>query len=252
MRSPRPLIPVTFTDSVQSQLNMYALAASAAGVCLLAFSQASEAKIIYTKTHQVIQNDDIYALDLNHDGVVDFVIQEHSQVSPGTSTFVSLGIKSAFGNAVEGSQKLAAALTPGAEIGPQQRFTTNSALYGNNMAAFLCAPPSSFKCTWEGGWANVTNRYLGLKFQIHGKTHYGWARVSTQTQGTQLIATMTGYAYETIPDMGIVAGQTAGEMEDAHPIPDANTTETRSDINPPGSLGRLALGAQGVSLRRQP
>jgi len=48
---------------------MYALAASAAGVSLLALAQSSEAKVAYTKVHQVIGTNGIYSLDLNHDGI---------------------------------------------------------------------------------------------------------------------------------------------------------------------------------------
>ncbi len=60
------------------------------------------------------------------------------------------------------------------------------------------------KC--EGPWLNVKNRYLGLKFIIKGKDHFGWARLTT----TGRIALLTGYAYETIPNKPIIAGKTKG------------------------------------------
>jgi hypothetical protein len=63
-----------------------------------------------------------------------------------------------------------------------------------------------------GQRVNVTNRYLGLKFKIDKKNHYGWARLSVQQQGGQIIATLTGYAYETVPGKGIRAGQTVREL----------------------------------------
>jgi hypothetical protein len=53
---------------------MYALAASAAGVGVLALAQRVEAKIIYTKTHHVIGTHDVYRLDLNHDKKIDFIL----------------------------------------------------------------------------------------------------------------------------------------------------------------------------------
>ena len=57
-----------------------------------------------------------------------------------------------------------------------------------------------------GPWNNVKNRYLGLKFQIKGKIHYGWARLNVTGSGLgTIVATMTGYAYETIPNKAIVA-----------------------------------------------
>jgi hypothetical protein len=96
---------------------MYALAASVTGVSVLVLAQQSEAKIVYTKTHQVIGWNGIYNLDLNHDGTVDFLIQEWGSVRSSASQNALLA-KEAFGNAVEGglfgSRTLAGALKRGA------------------------------------------------------------------------------------------------------------------------------------------
>jgi len=85
----------------------------------------------------------------------------------------------------------------------------------------------STKC-W-GPWTNVKNRYLGLKFMVNGKPHFGWARanVSCNLSDFKITAVLTGYAYETIPNKAIIAGKTKG--------PDVITVE-------PATLGRLALG----------
>jgi hypothetical protein len=72
---PRPSrTPSNLSDSVRHQLTMYALAASAAGVGLLASTQAAEAKIVYTPTHHKIGPNHHYTLDLNHDRLGDFKI----------------------------------------------------------------------------------------------------------------------------------------------------------------------------------
>ena len=68
---------------------MYALAATAAGVGLLALAQLAEAKIIYTKTHHVIDDHNrYYYLDLNHDGKADFLlnVKANGRVITGTLT----------------------------------------------------------------------------------------------------------------------------------------------------------------------
>ena len=68
---------------------------------------------------------------------------------------------------------------------------------------------------WVGKGNGVGNRYLGLKFVIHGKVHYGWARLSVTLghhwQYGDVSATLTGYAYETIPNKAIITGKTKGE-----------------------------------------
>lgn len=238
-RCPRARKASSIPDSLHRQLNMYALAAGAAGVCLLALPQASEAEIIYTKAHRLIGEGDIFPLDLNHDGVVDFTLAEH------LDPFVNV----AFGNGVEASF-YASALTKGQQIGPQQRFTSSGSFYGKMMAFYHCTQSS--RCSWRGPWVNVSNRYLGLKFQIDGKTHYGWARLSVQT-GPLLV---TGYAYETIPNRGILAGQVSGK-EDSAPISNTNgagvplpaSVDPVPAIGEEVSLGDLALGAQSPNLR---
>src|SRR6202044_3187819 len=88
-----------------------------------------------------------------------------------------------------------------------------------------------------GQWSYTRHRYLGLKFIVSGQVHYGWARVAvTLDQNKEIVATLTGYAYETIPNKPIIAGKTKG--------PDVITWE-------PATLGRLAQGASGISAWRE-
>ena len=90
---------------------------------------------------------------------------------------------------------------------------------------------SRFEGPWANGGEGVKNRYLGLRLIIKGKIHYGWARLNVKvTLAPSITATLTGYAYETIPNKPIVAGKEHGEDE--------------------ATLGRLAQGASGVAARR--
>jgi hypothetical protein len=92
----------------------------------------------------------------------------------------------------------------------------------------------------RGDWANrgkgAQSRFLGFRFNINGDTHYRWARVNLVISDSYpgLTATLTGYAYETIPGKAIVTGETNG--------PDVITLE-------PGSLGVLAAGSAGRSAK---
>jgi len=262
MKHPRASkTPSILPPSLQHQLNMYALAASAAGVSLLAVAQPSEAKIVYTKTHQTIGNNGVYQLDLNHDGTVDFLIQESRSSSYGYALFAH----AALGNAVQGSVSqgrwhVAAALKKGAPIGRGQGFAEGRY---DAMVAFTFGTGGT---TFETGyWVNVRNRYLGLKFKIGGTTHYGWARLSVQVQGSKntgnlkITGTLTGYAYETIPGKEINAGQTdddagtAGQNTVNFDVPRFRPSADSpvSDIQRSASLGSLALGVQGIPLGRQ-
>jgi hypothetical protein len=110
------------------------------------------------------------------------------------------------------------------QIGTELFFVWNGPFARVGMAE-----ASSRGCA--GVWANITKRYLGLKFRVkNGPTQYGWARlnVSCGTKNGEVRGILTGYAYETIPNKPITAGKTSG--------PDAITVDE-------GSLGRLARGS---------
>jgi hypothetical protein len=73
-QSPRVRAATRLSERLHRQLNMYAVAASAAGVGMLALAQPTEAKIVYTPTYQrFLPNTDLN-IDLNNDGVVDFTL----------------------------------------------------------------------------------------------------------------------------------------------------------------------------------
>jgi hypothetical protein len=243
-----PRTPSPLSDSIHHQLNLYALAASAAGVSLLSLSPLAEAKIVYTKIHQDIGRNGIYELDLNHDGMVDFLLQQYGTSSLNSNRLLA---DEALGNAVVGSlnssdsfktiRHYASALKPGARIGPGQRFIKG----GNNgeMMVWIWVDPDGGQYHTYGKWIDFNNRYLGLKFKINGSTHYGWARLSVHHAGTKISATLTGYAYETVRNRSIRAGQTTGDSVTDPTNPDEATSTT---------LGALSLGAQSVLSRKQP
>lgn len=244
------------SPSLEQRLGRYALAASAAGMGMLAPANVSEAKIVYTKTYEVIGADSVYPLDLNHDGTIDFLIHElGSTVCSSLSQSNRLGVKQAFGNAVAASKYYSAgALLKGAVIGSRQRFVSSTRFSFGELMARACGGNG---CSPSGAWVDVHNRYLGLKFLIDGKTHYGWARLSVRVRACKITATLTGYAYETIPNKAILAGQTHG-ADDATDGSDAATLENATTFQPSlptelsASLDLLALGASGLRLWRRP
>jgi hypothetical protein len=89
------------SSSLEKRLNLYSLAASTAGLSVLALAQPAEAKIVYTKTHHVIGLNHAYKLDLTHDGTADFLIQETQTGSVGFLVN-RLAVKEPPGNAVVG------------------------------------------------------------------------------------------------------------------------------------------------------
>jgi hypothetical protein len=211
---------------------MYALAAGAAGVGVLALAQPVEAKIVYTPAHRVIGPDSKYLLGLNHDGITDFTIA--NSYSCPDSCVSSVAAKPANGtHGVEGQRGLwAYDLKAGAIIGPKRPFS-----------ASVLEVAGSGSCHYTGSshWCN-RKRYLGFSFKIHGNTHYGWARISMGSARGRLKAVLLGYAYETIADKPIIAGATSGP-DDAEPA-----ALFTMPIPEPATLGALAMGAPGLSI----
>jgi hypothetical protein len=235
--------PSNLSQSTQRRLNSYALAASAAGAGALALALPAEAKIIYTPTHHVIKQGSTYALDVNHDGTTDFTLNDKYK---GTSSgfYATLSAAPATGNGLEGwtgFEPWAFALKPGAAIGPRHYFPGKVLVFAQSLAGSL---------SYAGSWVNVKNRYAGLQFMIKGKIHFGWARFSVQiVNRSSITATLTGYAYETIPGKPINAGQTKGSDEAAigQPTPASHPIATHKVP----TLGLLALGSPGLSLWRR-
>jgi hypothetical protein len=236
---------------------MYVLAASAAGVGVLALAQPSQASVVYTPANQRVGANGVYNLDLNHDETVDFLIQQWNYGNwPSNNQLLA---DPAVGNGVLGKRITASALMAGASIGPNQDFIAG----GNNGEVMLSITHFTTGGTSfvHGPWNNIRNRYLGLKFQIDGETHYGWARLSVQRTAYHFTVLLTGYAYETLPNTAIKAGQTTGDAADSSvnsSLPNFDEFDARALIDKvlydPGyaSLGDLALGARPAPARRQP
>jgi hypothetical protein len=234
MRNPRmPSEPTGKSFDFERQLNLYALAATAAGVGMLALAQPARSEIIYTKAHRQIGPNTTLQLDLNHDGIADFALKDTFMQSNYTSSGRLFAVPARQKNQVWGHTFLnrsafASALYGGVRIGPKGQFLPGSGLLAQTtFNGGLRRPPGQASCT--APWANVSNRFLGLKFVISGKVHFGWARLNVSCGNQHVTAILTGYAYETVPNRPIVAGKEKGP-------------EQGSAYQPGASLGRLALG----------
>lgn len=235
------------SESLQRRVNMYALAASTAGVGMLALAPTAAAKIVFTRVHKTIPyNHGPLFFDVNNDGVNDFALR--GRLATTTSgKFASLNVYAAHGgNAVWSVQSrghhCAAAVPTGKLIGPKREFSPNKLVMFLSDTQF---DSGSAYCPWVG----VRYSYLGLKIEINGKTHYGWARVNFLAHTTVL----AGYAYETIPDKPINAGWTKGAANvsaQGDLSPTASVADPILQI-PPFTLGELALGAPGLSIWRK-
>jgi hypothetical protein len=241
--NPRQCKPANLlSPQLEKSLAAYAAAAISAGVSLMALASPSEARIVYTPANTPIPvNGGLVPLDLNHDGVADFSFSNWSyvfkcceltdaflvQVAPATKTNAVWG-RGSFHFSFQGfNGGFASALHRGFSVGANKSYFQNGR---HGLVGFsIDNPISSFTTRTYGQWLQTKGRYLGLQFLIDGQVHYGWARLTVSgPQSGGFAVSLTGYAYETIPNKPIITGKTKG--------PDVITVNERS-------LGHLARGA---------
>jgi hypothetical protein len=246
--------PINLPVSIQQHLHTYAVAAAAAGVSVLALAQPAETEIIYTPANAEIYPGGPYVgLDLNGDGTTDFWFRA---TWFGGQSFASgyLAVHNAqAGNAVVATSQMrwAAVLPAGAAIGSAANF--DSRTFALMARGWFMGSSKPYVWNCYGPWNDVHHRFLGLKFMIDGEVHYGWARLNQKCKrGFWESATLTGYAYETIPDQGLLAGEKKDKKDlegDDLTVP-AEATPTGT-AQQPATLGRLALGSSALSAWRR-
>jgi len=228
------------------RLSAYALAAVSAGVGLRAVPAHGE--IVYTPTNVSIKRGSIF-IDLNGDSINDFQIEDNHYLLFRTSAVgrVKLLMGGATSAGVITQNGRVAVLPPGFNIGSSRVFRDVQPPV--QMAGVVDVQVGSYTINVYvySNWPNVRDRYVGLRFQINGEFHYGWARLSTNSYKVvrdtspreccigEVRVNLTGYAYETNPGQSIAAGDTGGA---------GTSSEAGADKQ---TLGTLALG----SLARQ-
>ncbi len=209
----------------------------------MSFSQPAEGEIVFVPTHVSLHSGQSFAIDIK--GTTEFTLTDKNYIITGSFSTALLSVTAAAGAAVVGNNQMAGALKMGALVGPAKPFQAGKALLAGAFRETQISQSSVF-----GQFANTCHRYLGLKFVMHGHTHYGWARfrtVKATANSPTVSALMTGYAFETAPDEPIPAGETSDEPSASLLWPEPRTAASLQ----PASLGLLALGFPGLDAWRR-
>ncbi len=187
------------------------------------FSVSANAQIVYTDIiPDKTLNSGSYNIDLNNDGQNDFTFTawwtflgcggncyirlDTTRIKPTGLSWVS-----------DYTNGQAAKLNSGDSINASSPLWTNlqhQLLYNNRADCSLplgyCTPAQAFVLPHYlpsfGLWHSVVDKYLALKIQVAGNIYYGWARLDAGGDGLDI--TIKDYAYNSIPNQSILAGQT--------------------------------------------
>jgi hypothetical protein len=219
-------VPSTAPTALECRWLSYALAAGATLAC----TAPSHAEVVFTPSNAtLLGTSGQLAIDLDNDGTADFtLIIKNVRSFSGYSLVPGLGVYGNKRSAQIGASPFggfARALPKGFQIAGGQHFQASA----------------SMESWWgqKGSWGNVVHRFLGLRFLIDGKVHYGWIGFRKVNDNfVDFGAYLGGWAYESDPDTPIGAGNTEG------------AAQSTASVHP-SSLEVLAKGHKGIEQRRQ-
>ncbi|MBK8845916.1 MAG: T9SS type A sorting domain-containing protein [Bacteroidetes bacterium] len=185
-------------------------------VTAMLFSASANAQIIYTDVNPdttVICSSSpctqSYNLDLNNDGMVDFILNTYfDSLHCTASVFSPLAIKQRVyitpqsgKGTVSPMMNTPLMMNSNDTVGSNLTFSANPAAL--RFISFDACPDSG------GSWTSTSDHYLGLKITVGNSTYYGWARLNVFVTGIPPVYfTLKDYAYNSIHNQTILAGQT--------------------------------------------
>ncbi len=187
----------------------------AIGIGLL-FSESANAQIIYTDVipdstlycQCQVQNCFVtksYTLDLNNDANNDFILTANlmsfNAISNGSVSIVPQ-VNNTF---ITTSLNTVKKLVLGDTISSSQAWHDTTFQYLKKWN-YLPGNPPILKDTGE--WDTVVDGYIGLQLIHAGQTYYGWLRINVDVTYSSASFTIKDYAYNSIPNQPILAGQT--------------------------------------------
>jgi len=133
-----------------------------------------------------------YYMDINQDSIIDF---KFAHFAP-SSSWLNAEIYCQFGNsqdeAILTSGGVPIASNYNSLIGASSGTWTNTVSGSSNSALFV---PNG-----------ITDKYIGLRIQLSGQWHYGWAKVDVPSDASSF--TIKSFAFNTVANQSINAGDT--------------------------------------------
>ena len=184
------------TKSLSKRLLQYGALTSAA----LGVSDAA-GQIVYVDVEPdaIIAVGETFSTDFDEDGFEDVSVANPADLANGFAAVVFPSSGGAFVGFTAGAYQYPALLNEGDIIDDASGYTEVGVR--GDLNYYGCAYSNSQWCD------TVVDGYLGVKFNnlLGGTDHYGWIRMDTDVNGTNLMV-VKGYAFNLTPDTVIEAG----------------------------------------------
>jgi Secretion system C-terminal sorting domain len=209
--------------SLQSKLKTYS--SVAAGVLI---ASSAGAQIVYTDVNPDVTINNLpssFDIDMNGDATPDFQIKMFNTSSSSSSSGWDVvrvdPMSSSSLNGVQGTSYVDV-LNLNDMISSGQSFIFSG--WGMDLLDFTKST-STYSTTsgatytytntyTDGNWGGTnTDKYIGVKFDITGSTHYGWIRVDADlstTTSSSWSVTIKDFAYNSVAGGSILAGDMGG------------------------------------------
>ena len=193
--------------SLQSKLKTYS--SVAAGVLV---ASSAGAQIVYTDVNPDVTLNTFpssFDIDMNGDMTTDFSFAMSASTAYSSFQKHNVVFNPATSNSFITSNTYVGVLNLNSAIGSTGSFENLG--FHKNMASFysFTAAGNTYSYT-NGNWTGSnTDKYIGVKFDISGNTHYGWIRLDASfaiPYNSAWSLTIKDFAYQSTPQVAILAG----------------------------------------------
>ena len=205
---------------------------STLAVVVLASKKNADAQTLLTQVDTTICEYGSYSLDLNNDGIIDFIINTHTSIRISYYGFGSelrgeVFVSNRDSNAIaEYKNYIASLFNSGQEIGAKDSFNTHTGFLIDKLVGYFEGHRSGYYY-YFGLWDTTKHdKFLGLQLKVNSNTYYGWARLSVTADARYYCFELKDYAINTNPNESIL---------------------TREEIRPPTNNGSLVLFPDPIS-----
>jgi hypothetical protein len=192
---------------------------------LICFFLEAQSQIIYTDIADMVLSASPtgidYDLDVDANMVNDFKVNMIGDISNGYGNFVAGSFSSMNGALMEAVWGDAMHLSVGDSINASALTWSD---FTSDLPVTIFVGGTSYGQEWL---VPVTDGYFGFKFEISGGLHYGWMRMDVEDATIEM--TIKDWAYNSVPDEYILAGQTSTATGMINNSQDQQISLTQSD-----------------------